>query len=481
MSRARVLALPAPASVRRESNVVAMLQLAFIAIHGPIAILIPKHSMLGTYHALATFAVGMVAAVFLRKPVLVASVGAYIAGSAVFWRMRAAPLLPWEFAKYAVIAILGAAVLFAVRISRPGLPILYFALLLPSVPLTLTAVPWQEARESLSFNLSGPLSMSVCVLFFSAIALTAAQMRWVAVSLLAPVFGIAVAAAYNLQQALEDPEFGFAGGSSNAVSSGGFGPNQVSAALGLGMVAILIYILLKPPRVVTAIMLAMVLFLARQCLITLSRGGMYMAAGAVVAAGAFLVQDPALRRRFLIGTVVIGAVMYFLVVPRLETMTGGVLVSRFENTSGTGRELLIKGDLESWMQSPIVGVGPGMGGANRLKYFYVPTAHTEYTRLFAEHGIFGGLALVVTVAIGLRAIRRQTSKEGRAISAALLTYAALFMAVDATRLVAPGFTVGLASTLLLSRRRRAATRRSGSREDGAATAASWTEPMAARR
>ena len=351
------------------------------------------------------------------------------------------------------------------------------------MPLTLTAVPWQEARESLSFNLSGPLSMTVCVLFFSAIALTPAQMKWVAVSILAPVFGIAVAAAYNLQQALEDPEFGFAGGSSNAVSSGGFGPNQVSAALGLGMVAILIYILLKPPRIVTAIMLAMFLFLARQCLITLSRGGMYMAAGAVVAAAAFLVQDPALRRRFLVGTVVVGAVLYFLVIPRLETMTGGVLVSRFENTSGTGRELLIKGDLEQLDAEPDRRRGTRDG--RRQPSQVLLRSHGAY-RVHAP--LRRARDLRRSRAGGDRRDRSSRhppsddSKEGRAISAALLAYAALFMAVDATRLVAPGFTVGLASTLLLSRRRKAASRsRPDSRTDGASTSAAWTEPMAARR
>ncbi len=303
-------------------------------------------------------------------------------------------------------------------------------------------------------------------------------MRWIAVSLLSPIFGIAVVAAQNLQEALEDPGFGFVGGSSNAVSSGGFGPNQVSAALGLGMVAILVYLILRPTlKVVTAAMLAMMLFLARQCLVTLSRGGMYMAAGATLAAAAFLVQDPALRRRFLVGAVVTGAVLYFVVIPRLEVMTSGFLGSRFQDTGGTGRELLIKGDFDSFSESPIVGLGPGMGGANRLKYFYVPTAHTEYTRLLAEHGFFGALALVVIVAIGLRAIRRQVSREGRAISAALLVYAALFMAVDATRLAAPSFAVGLASTVLLPRLRRTRVQRSDPTSPASPV---WPPPVTAR-
>ncbi len=296
MKRAEGPVISAGAAARKRETSAALLQLAFILIQGPIALLIPKHSTLATYQALLTFGIGMFAAVLLRRPVVVACICAYITGAAVFWRMRAAPLLPWEAGKYAIIAILGAAILFAVRVSRPGLPVLYFALLLPSVPLTLSAVPWEEARSSLSFNLSGPLCLTMSVLFFSAIRLSRSQMRWVAVSLVAPIFGIAIVAAQNLQQALEDPEFEFAGGSSNAVSSGGFRTESgfSRARLGDGRHSRLSHPATRL-KIVTATMMAIMLLLARQCLITLSRGGMYMTVGATLAAAVFLLQDPALR------------------------------------------------------------------------------------------------------------------------------------------------------------------------------------------
>ena len=100
------------------------------------------------------------------------------------------------------------------------------------------------------------------MLFFSSIQLSPAQLRWVAISLLAPIISIATVAAYSLQAALADPEFDFYGGSSNAAASGGFGPNQVSAILGLGIVAIGVYLVAgKPKRIVTAAMLVLTLFL----------------------------------------------------------------------------------------------------------------------------------------------------------------------------------------------------------------------------
>ena len=111
-----------------------------------------------------------------------------------------------------------------------------------------------------------------------------------------------------------------------------------------------------------------------------------MACGSIAAASFYLFRDRAYRGKLLAAGVVVGAHPGPGRDPRLQAITGGVLVSRFENTSGTGRELLIKGDMDSWSESPVLGVGPGMGGANRLKYFDVPTAHTEYTRCWASTG-----------------------------------------------------------------------------------------------
>ncbi|HWZ85063.1 MAG TPA: O-antigen ligase family protein [Thermoanaerobaculia bacterium] len=453
-----IAALARPAgAIEQQSGAMPgwIVQLGFIAVHVPLAVAIPKHSRLGTFYALAVFGIGLILAVLPRKSHLVACAGAYITGAAVFWRMRAAPNIPWEFGKYAVIAIFAVALVASVRIRRAGLPVAYLALLLPSVFLTVSSAPWDDAKEMLSFNMSGPILLALSVLFFSSIRLTPAQMRWVAVSVLAPIVSIATVAAVSLQAALEDPDFAFYGGSSNAATSGGFGPNQVSAILGLGIVAILVYFIAgKMNGVLTGAMLLLTLFLVRQCLITLSRGGVYMSLGAVAAASYYLLQDRTYRSKLLIAGGVLAVILAAIVIPRLEAITGGVLVSRFENTSGTGRDLLIKGDLDSWSASPLLGVGPGMGGAARLKYFNVPTAHTEYTRMFAEHGLLGFISLILLGAMAVRSVREQRTLRAKAMAAALLAYALLFMAVDAMRFGAPAFAFGLAGVSLIYPKRR---------------------------
>jgi len=434
----------APVAIPREGTNVWMYQLAFVFMHVPLALAIPKHSRLGTIYGLAVFAFGLIAAVIPRRPDLVACAVAYIAGGAVFWRMKAAPNLPWEFGKYGIIAICGVALVFSVRIRRPLLAILYAAFLLPSIFVTITWERWQEARSMLSFNMTGPVTLAAAVMFFASIRLTPAQLRWVMISVLGPTVAVATVAAYSLQQALEDPEFAFYGGASNSATSGGFGPNQVSAALGLGILAVIVYLILGvKKRLVIGTMFVIILFLIRQCLVTLSRGGIYMALGGLAAASFFLMRDHALRKKLIIGVVLSGLVVGLVVIPRLQEITGGVLVSRFENTSGTGRDLLIKADMQSWSESPLLGVGPGRGDTNRLKYFHTGEAHTEFTRMLGEHGLLGLVSLVALVLIAVRSVRDPRTLRGKAFSAAFITYAVLFMAVNCTRLASPSFAFGL--------------------------------------
>ena len=139
--------------------------------------------------------------------------------------------IPWEFGKYAVALILLVALLRTPRRRRSWMPIAYFALLLPSAILTFLKMDAAEARDQLSFNLSGPLALALCAAFFHSVRFTKRELRWVFVSLLGPVVSIGSIAAMKLAQ-FQPEEFG---DDSNGSASGGFGPNQVSAILGLGI------------------------------------------------------------------------------------------------------------------------------------------------------------------------------------------------------------------------------------------------------
>jgi O-antigen ligase len=99
-----------------------------------------------------------------------------------------------------------------------------------------------------------------------------------------------------------------------------------------------------------------------------------------------------------------------------------------------------------------------MGAVNRSKVFHATSAHTEYTRLLAEHGLLGLMALVLLILMAIRSLRSSASRRGKALAAAMLAYFLLHLAVDATRLAAPCFAFGLSAVAIVVQRRRTAAR-----------------------
>ena len=427
-------------------------QLLFIAAHMPMALMIPKYSSQLVWHSRLALAVGVILALTTRRFERVACAAAYITGAEVYWRMRRADI-PWEFGKYAVILILAIAVVRMGGVRRAGLPALFFLLLLPSAALTMMIPDAVEARGMLSFNLSGPLALAISAIFFSLIRFSTRDMRWIYVSLIAPIFAIGVVAAEKLRSS----EVEAFGKSSSWIGSGGFGPNQVSAALGLGIVAAVLCLMIGVGHVIgTAAFGVLILFFFRQCVITFSRGGLYLAVGGVAAAAFYLAREKRQRLRLVGAVAVLVPILLFVVWPRLESLTSGAIGERFGNVSTTGRDLLVIADLTTWMENPILGVGPGMATENRLKLYLAAASHTEYTRLLAEHGLLGLGALFVLGLIAYRIVRAPSTRLGKALGAAMLAYSLLSMAVDGMRLAAAGFTFGLGGAKLIDARRRAA-------------------------
>lgn len=424
-------------------------ELAFIGAHLVFALVAGKGSALVTWHARGVFVAGFGLACTTRRWDRVVNICGYIMGAEVFWRMTSAGV-PWEFAKLATIAILGVAILRLGLFFRRPLAILYILLQLPSVWVTIENADAETARGAISFNLAGPLALAVAVIFFSALRLTPEQLRRFFVSTIAPVVSVATIVYTGIRNMREE-DFGFYAGSNKAMS-GGFGPNQVAAVLALGTLWCLFYSLTGPGRPIMAVaLLALGAGLLGLSALTFTRGGVYMTGAAIVCALFYYLKDPATRRQILIGILVFGAVSGAFVVPRLLSLTKGLIASRFEDTGSTGRDRLIMADLDSWAQNPVLGTGPGMAEQNRARYFKLVPAHTEYSRLPAEHGIFGIGALVVLMVIALQGVQRAKGTVQKALSVSVLCWSLLYMAVDATRIVAPSILFGLAFVTVAER------------------------------
>ncbi|NLJ48755.1 MAG: hypothetical protein GX428_04090, partial [Candidatus Atribacteria bacterium] len=151
------------------SNILLILML--IGVHIVLALAMKMYPILSTFHAILTGILGLLIVLFAQRTKWLIIVTGYITGSEVLWRMTSADVF-WEYGKYVisalfVISIIRYRILYRLKISDIW-PILYFLLLLLSVPLTINALGiGADARNEISFNLSGPLSLFICVLFLS--------------------------------------------------------------------------------------------------------------------------------------------------------------------------------------------------------------------------------------------------------------------------------------------------------------------------
>lgn len=413
--------------------------LLIIAAHVPLALLMSEYPVVGTLHAWATFFFGLWLAGTGRSAAHVAYAAGYVVGAEVLWRMTGAST-PWEFGKYAVAALFIVSMARAGRLRGPKLPFAYFVLLLPSCALTLMAEGWGDAREQISFNLSGPFALMTCALFFSQLRLSAEALQRLRLAVVAPVVGIAaIAIAATLST---DVVFT---GESNNMTSGGYGPNQVSAALGLGAMLLLFYVIqARVPRLTRAVLFVVLIALATQCALTFSRGGLYNAAGGALFGFLFLAKNGRAALRIALVAALIAASAVFYVVPKLDEFTGGAIVERFENTDTTNRDHIVEADLQIWEEHPLLGVGPGQGPAFRRAILYGAVSHTEFSRLFAEHGLLGFASLALLLMTGVKVVFESRGGRARSVKASGVAWGLLYMLTAAMRLAAPSFLFGLA-------------------------------------
>ncbi len=416
--------------------------LLFLGLHVPLAFLVSQHPLLATAHALLVLAIGLWAV--LTRPVedtLQIQIVGYIAGSEILWRMTNAYVF-YEFGKYAVVLILGLAILRRYRNrTLPVIPVFYFLYLVPAI------IPWFGqsfgiARRRISFTLSGPLSLAVSSIYFASRELDADERKELAISVIGPVLATATLVIWELISAGSSLQFGRSSLSRTFV---GWGTNQISNLLALGVVFCWLWVIeRKTPSWIRVLALTLMSGLLTLAIITFSRGGVFTAVLALAATLPFLISGQ--RNRWFVLLVVLcllGAFVY-LVIPWIVDFTEGMVVERYSDTDTTDRLELALSELQLWLDHPTgVGVGRARYYVDEYALDHDLMAHVEYTRLMAEHGILGLLSFALLMG-GAWAQYIQTDKlASKTWTVALLCYALLYMGHSSMRTVAPGLLYGI--------------------------------------
>lgn len=418
---------------------------------GAVLTIIAAHVLLGiggsftrvipSIHAVLTVAVALSVMLFSRRPERVIAVTVYGGVCDVYWRMTKSSA-PWELSKY--IFALGALVLvvrFVRRVPHGWVPMALLLTLIPGMLITAFSESFFFTRDNISGYEMGLVSLAFGAMAFRQVLGTrvdAWNLGWVSLGPLIAALGVTTHAL------LTNPDLGYSA-NSNTGSTGGFGPNQVSSTMGLITLICILLVFLPFARKLWWVLGGLGLWATWATFLTFSRGGIY---SAVLAGAAMLLVGITQRGARVRSILVLAAVAVALVVvfSAADDFSGNWLGDRYEKAGSTGRDSIAEGDLGVFNRFPLSGVGTG-----RTMFFRTGThgdldtaaAHTEFTRLLAEHGILGLATIALLAVMLIQSYRWSLSYWNRLMIVALSVWSLTTMLHAATRIGAVSVMLAL--------------------------------------
>ena len=330
-------------------------------------------------------------------------VSAYLVGAEVLLRMTGGNLNN-EFVKFSVIFFMICGMVYS-NFSKNGLIYLVFLLLLfPAILVTISEAGIDiDIKKVLFFNLSGPLCIAICAIYMFSRRITLETLGKILITMGLPIVSITIYL-FLYTPSIKDV---VTGTQSNFETSGGFGPNQVSTILGLGMFVFFTQLILySKSKLEIVINTGLFVFISYRGIVTFSRGGIMTAVAMIVCLLLLLYYFSNAKGKkklslvfILTGTLSIGVWSYS------SSQTRGLIEKRYANKDALGREKkdrlggreeIMDAEIKLFMDNPFLGVGAGMSKSKRIEELGVEVAsHNEITRLFSEHGIFGALAFLI--------------------------------------------------------------------------------------
>lgn len=330
-------------------------------------------------------------------------VAAYMVGSEVFLRMTGGNIL-YEFSKYGVMVFVVLGMYYS-GFSKNSIPYwIYLLLLVPGVIVATESLNLESnLRTAIAFNISGPACLGISAIYCYERRISLSQLNLLLLSLGLPI----VTTTTYLVLYTPDLKSVLLGTGSNIETSGGFGPNQVATILGIGMFVFFSRLILESKSKLLFLVNIIILFnISYRGLATFSRGGMITGLIMILIFMFFLYLKTKKTGQYKLNIFLVFFIMCFTFVWfYTSNQTGGLIDKRYANQDATGkvkesqftgREEILKTEIDAFLDHPVFGIGVGKGLEVRLeKSGDFSVSHNEISRTLAEHGTMGIIALMI--------------------------------------------------------------------------------------
>ena len=376
----------------------------FVIIHLLIGLLIYFVPFVSKLYAISIILIGY-RYVVLRKNANNEAlfVAAYIVGAEVFLRMTQGNFFE-QYAKYGVMGILLIGMIYR-GFSKNALPYWIFGLLLlPAIFLSFFTLNFDtDIRKAITFNIIGPITLMVSAIYCYQRKISFEQIKTIINMLAYPLMATLVYM-YLYTPSVKDV---VTNTESNFETSGGFGPNQVSTILGLGIFLFFVKIVLSSKTVlIRNINVLFFVIITFRGIVTFSRGGVITGFVMIIIVVLLLLYyTKSQAKSKVVMLVVFGLFALVGIWSYSSIQTSGLIDKRYANQDArgreklsklTGRERLIESEFKMFLDNPIFGIGVGKNKEYRLETTGIDAAsHNEITRMLAEHGMFGLFGLII--------------------------------------------------------------------------------------
>ena len=372
----------------------------------------------------------------------------YVIGAEVLFRMFDGMFFN-EYAKYSIMIFLFIGMIYTGFSKNSYLYWLFLILLVPSVVLSTVTLSFDaNIRKAIAFNISGPVCLGVSAIYCYHRNIAIDRLKQVLAASCFPLVAILV----NLYLFTPSVKEVVTDTSSNYATSGGFGPNQMATVLGFGVFLFFTQMLLhSPTKKLQLINGGLALVFAFRGLVTFSRGGIFTGIIMIVLLLIVVYFESGSKGRTKIMVILLVSVLSALGVWTYSSLqTGGLINKRYANEDArgrkkasklTGREALIESEFQMFLDHPFLGIGVGKNKEYRAEQTGIEAAsHNELTRMLAEHGSLGLLALLILL---ITPLVLYLSHRQNIFALSFLAFWLLTINHAAMRIAAPAFVYAL--------------------------------------